>query len=566
MLIHNLIPVMDIFAGPGGLGEGFSSYRYNGQKSFKIALSIEKDKTARQTLKLRSFFRQFADGEVPQAYYQYLRGEISREELYTLYPEEAAAADNEAMLCELGKSKDDALADERILALKEIYAGSPWVLIGGPPCQAYSVVGRSRRRNSDANVDGDDRHALYKEYLRILSMLKPHVFVMENVPGMLSAKVNGQRIFPLILKDLGDPDNAAHTCNGQKLETGLEDQYSVYSLVTGEENPKKHGDFVIKAEDYGVPQRRHRVILLGIRKDQKVLPHVLTKAPIVTADDVLNDMPRLRSMLSQEEDSAMRWRTEVKLALDRDWLESLRRSNPRLRRSIVRTLKQISLKLPVGGRYVERTEELALIRDHYYDDNLQGMCNHIARGHITEDLHRYLFAACYASLAAESPRMCHFPEALRPLHKNVQEAVDGETFPDRFRVQLKDQPSTTVTSHISKDGHYFIHYDPSQCRSLTVREAARLQTFPDNYFFEGDRTPQYKQVGNAVPPFLARQIAKIVHLVLLGESRTSEPSTLPLLWEMTEGSNALVADNGLKHEMLLNLKPAMPLVERSKET
>ena len=130
---------------------------------------------------------------------------------------------------------------------------------------------------------------------------------------------------------------------------------------------------------------------------------------------------------------------------------------------------------------------------------------------MAEDLHRYLYASCYAAAKdGISPRSRDYPESLTPNHKNWKSG----NFTDRFKVQAKDRVASTVTSHISKDGHYFIHYDPAQCRSLTVREAARIQTFPDNYFFEGNRTEQYVQVGNAVPPLLANHIATVVHTII----------------------------------------------------
>jgi DNA (cytosine-5)-methyltransferase 1 len=153
----------------------------------------------------------------------------------------------------------------------------------------------------------------------------------------------------------------------------------------------------------------------------------------------------------------------------------------------------------------------SLLDDWWYSDSrLGGVCNHETRSHIKEDLWRYAFASTYAIYSGGSPQLRDFPQALLPKHANVKEAIRGQKFGDRFRVQVANRPSSTITSHISKDGHYFIHYDPRQYRSLTVREAARLQTFPDNYFFEGTRTSQYHQVGNAVPPLLAYKIAGII--------------------------------------------------------
>ena len=131
------------------------------------------------------------------------------------------------------------------------------------------------------------------------------------------------------------------------------------------------------------------------------------------------------------------------------------------------------------------------------------------------DIHRYLFCSCFAEVYNRSAKLADFPKCLLPKHKNVIEGVINKKFADRFKVQLKNKCAATITSHISKDGHYFIHYDPKQCRSLTMREAARIQTFPDNYFFCGPRTAQFHQVGNAVPPALAHQLAEIVADLLI---------------------------------------------------
>ena len=128
------------------------------------------------------------------------------------------------------------------------------------------------------------------------------------------------------------------------------------------------------------------------------------------------------------------------------------------------------------------------------------------------DLKRYLFNAVFTEVKGKPPLLDDYPERLLPDHRNVKTGK----YKDRFRTINSGKPSKTITSHIAKDGHAFIHYDPLQCRSLTVREAARLQTFPDNYLFRGNRTQQYHQVGNAVPPYLASQIARVVSEFLAG--------------------------------------------------
>jgi DNA (cytosine-5)-methyltransferase 1 len=231
---------------------------------------------------------------------------------------------------------------------------------------------------------------------------------------------------------------------------------------------------------------------------------------------VLNGLPRLRSGLSRTTDSKDAWRAALGGILAGRFLDGIPNGKgTALREDIRWTLARLSVpRADRGGEFVSCTPTSEYRQDWYCDDRISGVCNHASRPHITEDLYRYLFVASYARLYGRSPELRDFPPPLLPNHKNAHDKDKLLYFDDRFRVQLIDKPATTITSHIAKDGHYYIHYDETQCRSLTVREAARLQTFPDNYFFCGTRTQQYVQVGNAVPPLLAHQIARIVANIL----------------------------------------------------
>jgi DNA (cytosine-5)-methyltransferase 1 len=516
------IPVIDLFAGPGGLAEGFSSLNKIAKQSFRICLSVEKDLHAHRTLETRCFFRQFPLEEVPNEYYSYLRQEITREHLFDLYPSEAQMARNEAWCAELGSfSFPSEKVDDRIL--KALGNSKKWVLIGGPPCQAYSTVGRSRNKGIEGYVPEEDkRHFLYREYLRIISKHWPTVFVMENVKGLLSARINGNKIFDHILQDLHDPLSAIKIeQNG--ITRGY--KYRIYSLVKPTYYPftqnltkSPQSDYLIMGENYGIPQARHRLILLGIREDLgEVSPVTLSPQKSVSTDLVLDGLPALRSGLSREEDGFDNWKKRVcEIVADEIFSQIYDEKDKDIWKHLRYILNQIKLsgEKSRGKEYLPIIPKCYYKSDWYIDPKLKGVCNHTTKAHMTEDLHRYIFASCFASVRGRSPTLPEFPKKLWPAHKNAHKARRSGTFSDRFRVQLGDKPATTIMSHISKDGHYYIHYDPIQCRSLTVREAARLQTFPDNYFFEGPRTQQYIQVGNAVPPLLAFQIAKIVYDVL----------------------------------------------------
>lgn len=506
------IPVIDLFAGPGGLGEGFSSLLNGNERVFKIKLSIEKDPHAHNTLELRAFYREFPFGKAPQDYYDYLAGKISREKLFLSHPQAAMNAKVEAWLAELGSesTKNDEI-DVRIQTA--LNKSENWALIGGPPCQAYSLAGRSRIIGGEGGMkkyEADARHTLYLHYLRILATHRPPVFVMENVKGLLSAQHNKERIFERILSDLKNPKKvpSASDENGSL-------EYKLFPLVLDAGNLLNEfdpEDFVIHCEKFGVPQARHRIIILGIRSDIKKPPGRLNPQKVVPIEDVLADLPRLRSGLSKQKDSSLDWSNAVRDIIKSSWLKT--QCDEEIFESLLGYLRRIKTDLSRGGQFLPRISKPGSHTKWFHDEKQKGVCNHETRGHIKTDLHRYLFSAVFARVKKRSPLLEDFPKALLPEHENVKDALKETKFNDRFRVQMKGRPSTTVVSHIAKDGHYYIHYDPLQCRSLTVREAARLQTFPDNYFFEGPRTEQYKQVGNAVPPFLAFQIAKIVADIL----------------------------------------------------
>jgi len=427
----NTLTVVDLFAGPGGLSEGFW------QAGFDVICSVEMDKWATETLKTRHIYHMLVKAGKVEEYNKYLYGEIDRCELLK-YCHRDSLAMNEAIIQE--KMSPDTRID--ILSrienqLKRLGYNNLDVLIGGPPCELYSTIGRARYSVMKDKYWQDERLGLYEEYAFFLEELQPQLFVFENVTGLLSAKLkDGSLVINRLIDRLRDAG------------------YEIF---------EPYGkNYVLNAAEFGVPQMRKRVIIIGYRKDLHFgegFYHKLYKEKssklLYTVRDAILDLPSLKCGEGSD-----RWYKPYDKEAHSEYAKQMRKDSP-------------------------------------------GVLNHKARAHSEADRARYLYFIEQSLMGKRANILDLLNDApeLRPNHKNTK------TFLDRFKVQVWDYPSNTITSHLSRDGNYYIHPDPAQCRSFTVREAARCQSFPDNYLFEGPRTAQFKQVGSAVPPILSYSIA-----------------------------------------------------------
>ena len=406
----NKYTFIDLFAGCGGLSEGFV------QAGFVPIAHVEMDKDACNTLRTRSCFHYLRAQDKTDIYYQYLKGEISREDLYKAVP---SGVTNAVINVEIS---DDTI-DDTFREIKEL-AGNRKIdmIIGGPPCQAYSLLGRHRKTMED-----DPRTKLYLQYGKFLKEFKPVGFVFENVPGLLSAK-KGEHFQNL--QDYFD-------------ELGYKVHYKM-----------------LDASDYGVLQVRHRIILVGWKKENDLgYPVIEQKRASAVINDILNDLPKLKA-------------GEVK--------------------------KVAKYRVP-SNSYLEESG----IRSK--DDEL--VTENISRPVNENDANIY---ACAIKLWNKK----HIRIKYTDLPNEYKTQKNENSFLDRFKVVDGQGYAHTVVAHLAKDGHYYIHPSLDDCRSISVREAARMQSFPDNFYFEGSRSAMFKQIGNAVPPLMAKSIAESIKKLL----------------------------------------------------
>lgn len=416
----NNMNFIDLFSGAGGLSEGFI------QAGFEAIAHVEIEKSACNTLKTRSAYHYLKSNKKYKTYISYLKGEITREELYRSVPNEVLDSIINAPIGDennktIQKQIDNCLGNKKVD-----------LIIGGPPCQAYSLAGRSR---SKTKMEGDPRNYLFVQYAEYLEKYQPKMFVFENVIGLKSAK-KGHYLIEM-----------------EKLFNKKGYQIKLHTL---------------EARNFGVLQNRKRIVILGWLKTQKIkipnLEDIVIESNYLV-QDLLNDLPVIKA--GEGADRFLNYKTET-------------------------------------------TEYL---KTHALRNGIDILTQHISRPQRDQDKEIYKIAVQKWTEKQQRLNYNDLPERLKT-HQN------RTSFIDRFKVVAADLPySQTVVAHIAKDGHYYIHPDIKQNRSISVREAARLQSFPDDFYFEGEReganrTAAFKQIGNAVPPLMAKAIAEKIKEIL----------------------------------------------------
>lgn len=398
--------VIDLFAGAGGLSEGFV------QAGFCPIAHVEMDKDACNTLRTRCCFHYLRTNNLLNIYYKYLKGEITRESLYESVPAEVT---NAVINVEIS---DDTI-NETFDKIKLLAKGRKIdMIIGGPPCQAYSLLGRHRKE-----MENDPRTLLYLQYGKFLEEFSPKGFVFENVPGLLSAK------------------KGEHFLNLQAYFNEL--GYKVHFKM-------------LNASDYGVLQDRRRIIIVGWHKDNDMgYPDIEKISTSAVINDILGDLPKLKA---GEIEMVSSYKKE---------------NNSYLRESGIRA------------------------------DDEKFVTQNITRPVNDNDASIYAYA-----IKLWDSKQVRVKYTDLPLELRTQKNEDS--FLDRFKVVNGKGKAHTVVAHLAKDGHYYIHPSLSVCRSISVREAARMQSFPDNFYFEGSRSAMFKQIGNAVPVLMAKRIAESI--------------------------------------------------------
>lgn len=403
---------IDIFAGAGGLSEGFVD------AGFIPVAHIEKNEDACNTLRTRACFYYLKSINKLDYYYRYLKDEITRDQLYEIVPSDYL----DSVLCTIISEDTIHLVINHIHSQMETAnVKNIDLVVGGPPCQAYSIIGRARK-----NMENDPRNFLYQYYCQILKEFKPKMFVFENVLGLFSA---GQGSY---LSDI----------KRSFKNIGYEIEFEV-----------------LTASDFDVLQNRKRIIIVGWKKGLPGHYPLFEKSESKsTVEEVLKDLPAI----SPGQESKQYKNDEI--------TEYLHKTN------------------------IRSSEDV--------------LTWHTARYHNSRDRQIYRLAIKKWDEKKARLRYSEVPEKLST-HENKHD------FLDRYKVVAGDLPACqTITAHIAKDGHYYIHPDIKQARSISVREAARIQSFPDNFFFEGSRSSAFTQIGNAVPPLMAKGIAESIRSIL----------------------------------------------------